>query len=475
MPQKFNSPELKDFDSKAYTFFGLWKNPIFSEDFWVSCFNQKIADDLGIKMDNLGAIHLRDGNFFLKTSNLKSIDQQLTAKIAANDEAFFQNMVEVSKKVYENAIVYSEMIKDKPVNLESFKEFVQYARDINFLWCLGAEQFIIPAEERLQEAVVAHKFPAEKVPAIIPKIITPLYYQHREVLDFKKKIGSRTLNEVKKDNELYSQLKTHTEKYPWLEIMNFIGEPLTVERLFEQITHTKFEEDLPAVVMGDVPEPILVRARILAHCGYIKQAGAEYFNTLSERVQPLLKAIGTKLGIEYNEFICLTVDNIIDALEGKLSTQDLKQMAARRKTMRTVMFTGPNNEAILVEDAHDVDILVKEMLPVVETGKQSVKGQVGNPGKYVGKVCIITQPDEFNKLVAGDVLVTTMTTPDYVILMQKAGAIVTDIGGMLCHAAIVSREINKPCVIGTKFATKTLKDGDTVEVDADKGIVTIIK
>jgi pyruvate,water dikinase len=82
---------------------------------------------------------------------------------------------------------------------------------------------------------------------------------------------------------------------------------------------------------------------------------------------------------------------------------------------------------------------------------------------------------DFHKMQTGDVLISTMTTPDFVVLMHKAGAIVTDIGGMLCHAAIVSREINKPCVIGTKFATKIFKDGDMVEVDADKGVVKIIK
>jgi pyruvate,water dikinase len=82
---------------------------------------------------------------------------------------------------------------------------------------------------------------------------------------------------------------------------------------------------------------------------------------------------------------------------------------------------------------------------------------------------------DFPKMQTGDVLVSTMTTPDFVVLMHKAGAIVTDIGGLLCHAAIVSREINKPCVIGTKFATQILKDGDMVEVDADKGVVRILE
>jgi pyruvate,water dikinase len=64
-----------------------------------------------------------------------------------------------------------------------------------------------------------------------------------------------------------------------------------------------------------------------------------------------------------------------------------------------------------------------------------------------------------------------MTSPDMIALINKASAIVTDDGGILCHAAVISRELKKPCIIGTKIATKVLKDGDLVEVDANKGIV----
>jgi pyruvate,water dikinase len=67
-----------------------------------------------------------------------------------------------------------------------------------------------------------------------------------------------------------------------------------------------------------------------------------------------------------------------------------------------------------------------------------------------------------------------MTTPDYFSALSKAAGIVTDEGGITCHAAIVSRELNVPCIIGTKTATQMLKDGDIVEVDANKGIVSKI-
>ena len=68
-----------------------------------------------------------------------------------------------------------------------------------------------------------------------------------------------------------------------------------------------------------------------------------------------------------------------------------------------------------------------------------------------------------------------MTNPTYVPAMQKAAAVITDEGGLLCHAAIVSRELKVPCIIGTKVATKVLKDGDRVEVDAKKGVVKILE
>ncbi|MBU1203209.1 hypothetical protein KKH39_04185 [Patescibacteria group bacterium] len=99
-------------------------------------------------------------------------------------------------------------------------------------------------------------------------------------------------------------------------------------------------------------------------------------------------------------------------------------------------------------------------------------GQSGSLGYAKGKVKIITnvflETESFKK---GEILVTGMTRPEYVPLMKKAAAIITDEGGITCHAAIVSRELGKPCIIGTNYATKVLKDGDMVEVDASRGIV----
>lgn len=107
--------------------------------------------------------------------------------------------------------------------------------------------------------------------------------------------------------------------------------------------------------------------------------------------------------------------------------------------------------------------------------KDVLRGQVGSPGVAKGRVRIMLNISESNKFQVGEVLVAGMTRPEYAPIMKKAVAIITDEGGITCHAAIVSRELKTPCVIGTKLATKILKNGDLVEVDASKGIVKILE
>jgi len=115
-----------------------------------------------------------------------------------------------------------------------------------------------------------------------------------------------------------------------------------------------------------------------------------------------------------------------------------------------------------------------------EIQKKKLKGQIANRGFYKGRVKIIpvdikkNLAKEISKMKKGDILVTGTTGPEMILACRKAGAIVTEEGGICSHAAIVSRELNIPCVIGTKIATQVLKDGDLIEVDANNGIVKIL-
>jgi pyruvate,water dikinase len=100
-----------------------------------------------------------------------------------------------------------------------------------------------------------------------------------------------------------------------------------------------------------------------------------------------------------------------------------------------------------------------------------LRGLGGAPGSASGAARVLTTLADAAKLNDGDVLVTHMTSPDWLPLLRRAGAIVTDSGGMTCHAAIVSRELGIPCVVGTGEATRRLRDGEIVTVDATRGVV----
>jgi len=103
--------------------------------------------------------------------------------------------------------------------------------------------------------------------------------------------------------------------------------------------------------------------------------------------------------------------------------------------------------------------------------KVLIKGTPASLGTVKGKVKILRDPSESHKIKKGDILVTEMTDPLYMHAMMKAGGIITNIGGVLSHAAIVSREFHIPCIVGTEKATEVLKDNQIIVLDATKGEV----
>ncbi|QQR79246.1 MAG: hypothetical protein IPJ68_03275 [Candidatus Moraniibacteriota bacterium] len=125
-----------------------------------------------------------------------------------------------------------------------------------------------------------------------------------------------------------------------------------------------------------------------------------------------------------------------------------------------------------LKSAH-IEITEDCVSPGSDTG--TLKGQTATRGKIQGRARILHRKADILLIQAGEILITAMTTPDYVPAMQRAAAFVTDEGGITCHAAIIAREMKKPCIIGTKIATQVLHDGDLVEVDADHGVVRVIQ
>lgn len=154
-------------------------------------------------------------------------------------------------------------------------------------------------------------------------------------------------------------------------------------------------------------------------------------------------------------------ENKLDGIEEKI-----KQRRKGYVFFRGKLYTGKVDKTL-----DELGIELQEE----ETDKKEIKGQIGHKGKVKGIVKLVSSEKDLGKVEGGDILVAAMTVPKYLPAMKKAAAFVTDEGGITCHAAIVSREMGKPCIIGTKIATQVLKDGDKVEVDADKGIVKLVK
>lgn len=113
------------------------------------------------------------------------------------------------------------------------------------------------------------------------------------------------------------------------------------------------------------------------------------------------------------------------------------------------------------------------MIKTEEHGNK-IRGAIAYGGKAKGRVKVILSRSDFKKFDDGDILVTAMTTPKFTELMKRASGIITDEGGITCHAAIVARELKKPCLVGCKNATTILKDNDEIELDAINGSVGLV-
>jgi phosphohistidine swiveling domain-containing protein len=153
-------------------------------------------------------------------------------------------------------------------------------------------------------------------------------------------------------------------------------------------------------------------------------------------------------------------------------TDDIKKQLSERECF-CVYYVEKGVDILLTGD--EARKLSQQINISVDKDVTELNGQTACMGKAKGIVKIVNSPTDMEKMNNGDILVSIATNPDIVPAMKKAAAIVTEQGGITSHAAIVSREMKVPCIIGTKVATKVLKDGDLVEVDGDTGLVKIIK
>lgn len=191
-------------------------------------------------------------------------------------------------------------------------------------------------------------------------------------------------------------------------------------------------------------------------------------NELEDFMRALAKIHRKKTGYQASLILATLKDEFHDYFKGK-SLPAKKELGLRNKA--AILFFQDGRIKIYTGK----DVIRAEKIVAGKKTEKEIKGMIAHSGKIRGRVRLVFDPKKEKKFKNGEILVTGMTRPDYLFLMKKAAAIVTDGGGILCHAAIVARELKKPCIIGTKIATQVLKDGDKVEVDAEKGVVRKLK
>ncbi|MFH1200664.1 MAG: PEP-utilizing enzyme [Candidatus Micrarchaeota archaeon] len=189
------------------------------------------------------------------------------------------------------------------------------------------------------------------------------------------------------------------------------------------------------------------------------------FNLVGDHYMMLFQdELCRRKGYRKEDWLALSAPEYTDALAGKI---DAKAMAQR--TRASLFICTNDGLEILAGDA--AKSVFSKIRKDTHDGISDVRGTTASPGRVEGTVRIIMSTTDLPKMRKGDVLVSGMTRPELTPALKKAVAIVTDEGGITSHAAIVSRELGIPCVIGTKIATKVFKDGDFVEVNANHGVV----
>lgn len=205
-----------------------------------------------------------------------------------------------------------------------------------------------------------------------------------------------------------------------------------------------------------------VGATMIAQCRSLRERSEKMYYLANDFFQQQLDVIAEETGkdVQY-----LRQEEIIDYYGTGLLPDDLESREEGYGYLDNKLIKAGRDELKALVASKSIALVKEEAID-----KKSLKGQTAFKGKVQGAAIIVKDPRNMTAH-QGAVLIAPMTTPDYMAIIRKAAAIVTDEGGLLCHAAIVAREMHKPCVIGTKHATKIFKDGDMIEVDAENGVV----
>jgi phosphoenolpyruvate synthase/pyruvate phosphate dikinase len=308
-----------------------------------------------------------------------------------------------------------------------------------------------------------------------------------------KSIKSGDMKKIKIQSlDVYCLIKRHLRDFGWLTYA-YSGPTMKVEHLIALIKENLEKGNISVQIKeivnhyNKLPKEKIKIAKSInlsSKLGYLFNVSSELMYIKDYRkgiyqksyvaMDKVMKEIAKRIGISLKESKYLLIGEIKEALlknkkayYQKIVLERLKKCCYVAKNGKIEVFQGKECNKIIKK--YDFSNKIEDI------DSKEIKGMVAFKGETRGIVKIVLTSKDVKKVNKGDILVSSATNPDLILAMKKAGAIVTDTGGIISHAAIVSRELKKPCIIGTKNATHILKDGDKVFVDANKGIVKILK
>jgi len=456
--------------------------------------SQKEMDDyLGFRADAFVVTRSERSKYYLALKDLKSIGGAVLSKIKSNPEfpkIHAQDCKNTSEALVNEAKKVSSDINEKISNKELADRLKNYVtahhKFVPFMVIpVAIEQGLT---KNISEYILQKKSEPElekylNLLTTLPEL-PEVMKEQRELLSLAINLEEKSLKDYRKP------LDEHVQKYQWLGCYNPDEPSFTYEHfedrlkelLNRQITELKDELKNAENLFRDDQEQfkktveelqidgsLLGQLQILRNYVYLRTYRIEMQSKSYFWIKGLFNKIAERIKIDLRTLGGMSPQEIYTALENDEIPANVEE-----RIKNNVLHSENGLIKIYLEQSSDT--LVTNELGVSEDKSlvKEISGTTAYKGKVTGIVRILYQKDQIKSFKEGEILVTSMTTPEFVPAMKKASAIVTDEGGVLCHAAIVSRELKKPCIIGTKIATDVLKDGDSVEVDANSGVVRIL-
>jgi pyruvate,water dikinase len=279
------------------------------------------------------------------------------------------------------------------------------------------------------------------------------------------------------------KLKTHQEEYAWMSMRFVDKKPYDLAYFKKRLEEIENPEQELARITKDLGEKKKRFFELLDSLN-LSREDRELFIAVNKLnclrntrdkgrrkvyyyIKPLYDKILSALDCDYPALLSYLNEDVVKALENNVKLEKKNDINEYIHLFKdgNFEFVSENVEKRLEEEG------IKS-LNLEEVNE--FKGSIANTGKVTGKVKIITLNNwakDIADVEKGDILVAISTESDYIMAMERAAAFVTDEGGITVHAAIIAREMGKPCIVGTSIATSVLKDGDLVEVDANNGVV----